>query len=140
VPPLFDQRANKLYADMGQPVLSSKTFWQMYRELLHLFLNSADELAPILATHHDTITNLVDEVEEMELLPNMKPFRNGENVVGPKGYKYIGGLINPPTNSLRSDLDLLNEGELSGLEDDAIGAGGPEYAVFTSDEEGDDDN
>ena len=112
----------------------------MYRELLHLFLNSADELAPILATHHDTITNLVDEVEEMELLPNMKPFRNGENVVGPKGYKYIGGLINPPTNSLRSDLDLLNEGELSGLEDDAIGAGGPEYAVFTSDEEGDDDN
>jgi len=137
MPPLFDQCASKLYANMGQPVLSSKTFWQTYQELLHLFLNSADELVPILTTYHDTITNLADKAEEMELLPNMKPFRNGENVVGPKGYKYIGGLINPPTNGLCGDLDLLNEGELSGLEDDAIGASGPEYA---SDEEDDDNN
>jgi hypothetical protein len=74
----------------------------------------------------------LENKKKMELLPNMKAFHNGSNLVGPKGHRYIGGLVNPPTQGLRGS-PILAEEEASDLD------GGvrpePEYADFTTDDD-----
>ena len=52
------------------------------------------ELMDTFAAHCDEHSSII--AEKMDLLPNMKPFRNGTNVTGPKGSIYTGGLTNPP--------------------------------------------
>lgn len=118
---------------MGSPTVSSETFWAIYQGLVQCFLDSREdaELASVLTTHCDTVERFT--AEEMPLLSNMEPFRNGENLLGPKGYKYIGGLANPPTNALRGKKNLVMQDDSSGLEN-VVGLG-PEYADFTSSEE-----
>ena len=65
----------------------------------------------------------------------MKPFRNKDNVIGPKGTKYIGGLAKPPTNGLRHPFDVSQEDS----ESDTTPPIDPEYADFTSEDETDDE-
>ncbi|KAF8125842.1 hypothetical protein K438DRAFT_1949731 [Mycena galopus ATCC 62051] len=33
-------------------------------------------------------------VQEIELLPNLRPLRNGDSVIGPGGFYYMGGVNN----------------------------------------------
>jgi hypothetical protein len=97
VPPLFDQYASKLYLRIGQPVVTSTTLWTIFRDLLQQFRAMAEddeELVSTIATHRNEQAGLCDE--KMALLPNMKPFRNGEGIMGPKGSHYAGGLAHPP--------------------------------------------
>lgn len=117
VPALFHECANKHYTELGQPVVSSATFWDTYRNLLQCFHDTPDaQLTPILTSHQDTVSR-PEQDNEMPLLLNMKPFRNGHNVAGQKG-KYIGGLVDSESTSVGAQID-------------------PEYADFTTD---DDDN
>ena len=37
VPPLFLMRAEAFYEDAGQPIISSDTFWDVYRDILTRF-------------------------------------------------------------------------------------------------------
>jgi hypothetical protein len=118
---------------MGSPTVSSGTFWAVYQGLLQCFLDSREdaELASVLTTHRDTVERFT--AEEMPLLSNMEPFRNGENLLGPKGYKYIGGLADPPTDALRGKKKMVMQDDSSGSEN-AEGLG-PEYAALTSSDE-----
>jgi hypothetical protein len=136
VPPAFNDRANKLYADLGRPVVSSGTFWTIYLDLLHRFQDGEDaQFTTVLASHHNTMLALEQESAAMQLLPNMKPFRNGDNLIGPRGQRYIGGLPNPPTTGLQGSPHLTVEG----MDSDSAGgdAPQPEYADFTTDEDED---
>jgi hypothetical protein len=118
VPPLFDQHASKLYLGIGQPVVTSTTLWIIFRDLLRQFRATAendDELMSTIAAHSNEQAGLYDQ--KMALLPNMKPFRNGEDIMGPKGSHYAGGLAHPPgATSVRT-------------------AAQPEYTEFTDSED-----
>jgi hypothetical protein len=135
VPPPFHDRAVGLYAKMGQPSVSSDTFWDIYCELLQRFreVESNAALSLIIETHRNAMDQIeLENTKKMELLPNMKAFRNGSNLVGPKGHRYIGGLINPPTQGLRGS-PILAEEDASDL-DCGVGPE-PEYADFTTDDD-----
>jgi len=92
VPPTFAEQATALYAAMGQPAVSSLTFWVVYVDLLAAFraLPSNPQMAEALLR--------ADEggEEDMELLPGLRELWNGDNVIGQHGYLYYGGLENPP--------------------------------------------
>ena len=134
-PQAFDQRAHDLYADIGEPVVSSDTFWDIYRQLLQRFHESESdhELLPIITAHSEDMQTLEEENAQMDLLPNMKPFRNGNNIVGPCGHKYIGGLVNPPAHGLRGSFSLEEYQDSEDLAPDVT----PEYAYFTTEDESD---
>jgi hypothetical protein len=116
VPPLFRKRADRCYADIGQPMITSDTFWDIYRSVLARFRAGDDiELATILRTNSEQET--AEKADQIPVLANMKPFRNGPQVVG-RGVRYIGGL---------SESSLESSGT-------AVLGEGPEFADFTSDE------
>ena len=131
VPPLFDQRAHEHYMKIGQPTIASKTLWMVYRQLLQQFqVEDDEELTESLAAHKSMQASLHDE--NMELLLNMKPFRNGAGIVGPKGSHYVGGLANPPGGTVLAGFSRSDNGvERDGAEQ---GAAQPEYAIFTDSE------
>ena len=140
VPPAFGNCANILYNSIGQPVVQSNTFWDVYRQLLQQFCieEHAVLVAPILATHCDTVCAMELE-EEISLLPNLKELRNGANVVGPPHARYIGGMVNnPPVSGLRLGINMEVE-EPSDSEDgnNCGGIAEPQYADFTSDDDDD---
>lgn len=121
VPLLFHERADILYSEIGRPPVSSETFWSVYRELLQQFHNSSGEdegFNITLTTCYAACQELVHE--GMEILPHMKEFRNGSNIVGPRATYYVGGL---EYNRLLDDEDPQ-----------------PEYAGFTSEEEDGDES
>ena len=142
VPPLFHDRATTLYASMGEPVLSSDTFWNVYRQLLHAFdeRRESDELMSILSIHANEMAQFDHEADKMELIPDLKPFRNGRKILGSQQciHKYIGGLGDPPTGGLRGEFRGTQTVTGSGSEDDVDGAK-PERAYFTTDEEDSED-
>jgi hypothetical protein len=131
VPPLFDQRAREHYLKIGQPIVSSDTLWTIFRQLLQQFQADEEdvELMDSLVTHKDLQVGLHDE--KMELLPNMKPFRNGAGIMGPKGSHYAGGLANPPGGTVIAGFSE------DGAEDGAVAQ--PEYAIFTDSEDSSDE-
>ena len=83
VPPAFDKKANLLYSTLGHPPVSFDTFWTVYRALLAEFQGSVDDpdIAEAL-TSHETATRTIHEDDFMPVLPNQKPLRNGDKVVG----------------------------------------------------------
>lgn len=142
VPPTFDRRANILYSQIGQPVVQSDTFWEVYSQLLNQFQLEEESLVPVLTAYRETLHAL--DMEEIQLLPNLKELRNGAKIVGPPGSRYIGGMVHgPPVAGLRKGVAL--EEEASEDEDAIVGSkegkfAEPEYADFTSSESDDGDN
>ncbi|KAJ7240684.1 hypothetical protein C8J57DRAFT_1527356 [Mycena rebaudengoi] len=55
-----------------------------------------------------------DYAKEIELLPNLRPLRNGDSVIGPGGFYYMGGVNNgdglDSQQSARLD-EMLNDDE-----------------------------
>ena len=93
VPPLFGELANKHYAAIGEPIVTSDTFWDIYQNVLECFRHSPDEeLNGILADSDRQETAAQDD--GLPVLPDMQPFRNGEPVVvAGKRSQYVGGLV-----------------------------------------------
>lgn len=79
---------------------------------------SDEELTDILSSHQPSAH--VPDQEDMALLPNMAPFRLGHPIDVGRNTNYIGGL----------DVSALSS---------SVPVPRPEYADFTSDEEGDTD-
>ena len=99
VPATFEQQAAMSYCTLGQPVMSSATFWTVYQELLSAFhtLLANPQLALQLAEALLSADEGADE--EVPVLTGLHELRHGDNVVGEHG-----GLDNPPANDL-DDLD-----------------------------------
>jgi hypothetical protein len=121
VPPIFEQRIVHLYREIGSPVVTSDSFWVIYRHLLARFqaMNEDAELAAFLTTH-EANTRTIEE-GGIPLLPNQQELRPGANLVSSDGesYRYDGGATEPP---------LPNGWMLDNAVDAATG---PEYADFT---------
>ncbi|KAF8164948.1 hypothetical protein B0H34DRAFT_779969 [Crassisporium funariophilum] len=91
VPPNFGEQALALYASIGSPLVSSLTFWAVYSDLLDAFL----------ALPHDpgfaAALLMADQGEEHDvpIMAGLWELQHSDNVVGPYGYVYMGGLDNP---------------------------------------------
>jgi hypothetical protein len=107
---------------MGQPAISSLTFWVVYVDLLAAFraLPSNPQMAEALLRADE------GREEDMELLPGLRELRNGDNVIDQHGYLYYGGLENPPPVDDASGSGE-DEDEEAGLENIDL----REYADFS---------
>jgi len=56
------------------------SFWTVYRELLQEFQQKDDDLAPVLASHFDSVARV--DAEELPLLLDMMELRVADNIVG----------------------------------------------------------
>jgi hypothetical protein len=140
VPPAFNDCADILYTNIGQPAVQSNTFWDVYCQLLQQFRIEEHVvcIAPILMTHCNAVHALELE-EEMPLLPNLKELQNGANVVRPLHAKYIGGMVNnPPVSGLRPGINIEVEESDSEVGDNHGAIADPQYAEFTSDDDDED--
>ncbi|KAH7905061.1 hypothetical protein BJ138DRAFT_1018219 [Hygrophoropsis aurantiaca] len=135
VPPLFDQRANELYQAIGAPLVSSDNFWGVYQQLLSQFRSTTTGCDPQMETLLRSSSEPdEDDPNEIAILPDLKDLRLGANVVGPKGFQYLGGMKNPPTQGLRGVKEWVAQAE-----ETEPGESDPEVANFTTDEEGSDE-
>jgi hypothetical protein len=90
VPPTFHERVMELYISIGEPEVTVRTFWDIYRELLGRLRESVDDqLTDVLSTFQANVDN---SAEDMALLPNMEPFRLGKPLDLGGKTTYVGGL------------------------------------------------
>ena len=102
----------------GRPEITTKTFWDVYLNLLEQLHDGSDkELTNVLNSHQSSAQ---PDQEDMALLPNMEPFCLGHPIDVETNTNYVGGLdVSAPSSS----VPVLH----------------PEYADFTSDKEGDEE-
>ncbi|KAJ7841523.1 hypothetical protein B0H14DRAFT_3140219 [Mycena olivaceomarginata] len=118
VPPDFGVIISQMYNEIGQPPVTRQSCWDIYRQLLHRF-HTLDEIYHIPedfdAKWGYALTMARDDyAKEIELLPNLCPLRNGDSVIGPGGFYYMGGVNGGEgldmEQSARLD-EMLNEDE-----------------------------
>ena len=118
-PPAFNEHATLFYNSLGRPQVSHDSFWDIYRQILHLFHvnggqpevtgSSVNTLTEELDSHFDTIARISNE--EVQLLAGMEELRQGGRVVGDPGG---AGTSNIPAaeftdeSSSEGDLDEEN--------------------------------
>ncbi|KAJ7791157.1 hypothetical protein B0H14DRAFT_2395934 [Mycena olivaceomarginata] len=98
VPPDFAVIINQLYCEIGQPPVTRQTCWDIYLQLLNRF-HALDDMYNIPHGIDEkwgyALTMARDDyVKEIELIPNLQPLRNGDSVIGPDGFYYMGGVNN----------------------------------------------
>jgi hypothetical protein len=114
VPPLFDELVDNHYADIGQPVVTSDTFWEIFLTLLECLRHSADEELTGVLTDSDRQETAAQD-DGLPVLPDMQPLRNGDPVAGKRSH-YVGGLAASGSTQTTTQEE-------------------PEYADFTSDDD-----
>ena len=98
VPPDFGVIITQMYVKMGQPSVTRESCWDIYLQLLRCF----HTLDAIYNVPHEVdakwgyaLTMARDDcANEIELLPNLRPLRNGDAVIGADGFYYMGGVNN----------------------------------------------
>ncbi|KAJ7899171.1 hypothetical protein B0H14DRAFT_2241077, partial [Mycena olivaceomarginata] len=86
VPPDFGMIISQMYNEIGQPPVTRQSCWDIYRQLLHRF-HTLDDIYHIPedfdAKWGYALTMARDDyAKEIELLPNLRPLRNGDSVIG----------------------------------------------------------
>ncbi|KAJ6474357.1 hypothetical protein C8R45DRAFT_835079 [Mycena sanguinolenta] len=98
VPPDFSVIISQMYVELGQPPVTRQSCWNIYLALLDHFHGLDDTYnipADIDAKWGYALTLARDDyAKEIELLPNLRPLRNGDAVIGPGGFYYMGGVNN----------------------------------------------
>jgi hypothetical protein len=123
VPPVFDNKANLLYAALGRPEVRFETFWDVYRDLLAQFENLVDadvSLSEILNAHEQTTRSLHDD--EMTIIPGQKALRNGGKVIGDSIVQVVAG-------------DSESSVQVAGPSSQNMEPAGVLCAIFTDDED-----
>lgn len=94
VPPTFQEQVVVLYAEIGQPEVSSDNFWPVYQQLLTAFcsLPSTANFRTAFAVANE------GEEDEVPVLEGLRDLRNGGIVVGTNDHVYYGGLEIPPAS------------------------------------------
>ena len=108
-PPLFDDMAQKLYANLGRPAVSSETFWDVYTALLNS-VRAVDDASDFNDAPQSSEHVEADEIiDELPLLPNLRELRYGDEIAGPQRFVYAGGLESPPRNMLPTDTESMQQ-------------------------------
>ncbi|KAJ7771896.1 hypothetical protein B0H14DRAFT_3096030 [Mycena olivaceomarginata] len=98
VPPDFAAIVSQMYVEIGQPPVTRQSCWDIYLQLLNCF-HTLDDIynipTDVDAKWGYALTLARDDyAKEIELLPNLRPLRNGDSVIGPGGFCYMGGVNN----------------------------------------------
>ncbi|KAJ7670123.1 hypothetical protein DFH06DRAFT_1372925 [Mycena polygramma] len=144
VPPDFQDIIAQIYMDIGQPPVTRASCWDVYRQLLGVFrgLDAAHRIPHDIDADWGYALAMAGDAhaKDIGLTPNLQPLRNGEDVIGPGGAYYMGGVNNgnglDATQSTELD-DMLNEDEPVIREDESNDEG--EIFAWFSDEEVPDD-
>lgn len=110
VPLTFGEQAAALWVTIGEPEISSLNFWDVYLDLLEAFraLPTDPQLSEAVLMANE------GEDNDMPIVPGLRELRYGDNVVGPHGYRYFGGLENPPPlNTISRRVDLRDYADFS---------------------------
>ncbi|KAJ7348305.1 hypothetical protein DFH08DRAFT_914298 [Mycena albidolilacea] len=98
VPPDFAAIVSQMYVEIGQPPVTRQSCWDIYLQLLNCF-HTLDNIynipTDVDAKWGYALTLACDDyAKEIELLPNLRPLRNGDSVISPGGFCYMGGVNN----------------------------------------------
>ncbi|KAJ7079727.1 hypothetical protein B0H15DRAFT_787815 [Mycena belliarum] len=118
-PPEFDRWANTYYTQMGKPLVTYDTFWDVYRELLAYFMrvpNVEQDLHIPLSLHAETERRINEE--ELPLMLGQQPLRMVEM---------------PPSNGELNSPDAAGPSTIGQTSRNVYGC--PEYVHFTSSED-----
>lgn len=110
VPPDFEAIITEMYVSIGQPAVARGTCWDVYRQLLARFhaLDNLHNIPQDLDAQWGYALTMArdDHANDNQLIPNLTPLRNGEDVIGPGGSYYMGGVNNGEGLSKVSVNDL----------------------------------
>jgi len=90
VPRAFHERAKDVYQSIGEPEVTVKSFWDIYRKILGILQEPVDD--QLTEELHTFQANLNNSAEGMDLLANMEPFRLGQPLALGGKSTYMGGL------------------------------------------------
>ncbi|KAJ7077312.1 hypothetical protein B0H15DRAFT_1003903 [Mycena belliarum] len=98
VPKAFADLAAEFYIEMGQPSVTRTNVWDIYMEILTQFLHldNAHRVPVALDEKWGYALTMArdDYQDDIDLIPNLVPLRNGADVVGQDGTFYMGGVNN----------------------------------------------
>ncbi|KAJ7214559.1 hypothetical protein GGX14DRAFT_360127, partial [Mycena pura] len=98
VPPDFGVIITQIYIEIGQPPITRESCWDIYLQLLGQFraLDSVHDIPRDMDERWGHALTLArdDHAKDIELIPNLQPLRNGDEVVGLGGSYYMGGVNN----------------------------------------------
>ncbi|KAJ7635707.1 hypothetical protein DFH06DRAFT_1139252 [Mycena polygramma] len=98
VPKDFGVLAAEFYLAMGQPAITRTNVWDIYMAILTQFqhLDNLHRMPTELDEHWGYALTIArdDHEDDIALIPNLTPLRNGLDVVGPDGSFYLGGVNN----------------------------------------------
>ncbi|KAJ6493749.1 hypothetical protein C8R47DRAFT_1195051 [Mycena vitilis] len=83
---------------MGQPPITRTNVWDIYMAILTQFqhLDNVHRMPPELDEHWGYALTIArdDHEDDIALIPNLTPLRNGLDAVAPDGSFYLGGVNN----------------------------------------------
>ncbi|KAJ7820410.1 hypothetical protein B0H14DRAFT_3089252 [Mycena olivaceomarginata] len=98
VPPDFAVIINQLYCEIGQPPVTRQTCWTYTSSFSIVSMLSMTCTIYLMASMKKwgyALTMACDDyAKEIELIPNLQPLCNGDSVIGPDGFYYMGGVNN----------------------------------------------
>ncbi|KAJ6466161.1 hypothetical protein C8R47DRAFT_991038 [Mycena vitilis] len=98
VPKDFGVLAAEFYFAMGQPPITRTNVWDIYMAILTQFqhLDNVHRMPPELDEHWGYALTIArdDHEDDIALIPNLTPLRNGLDAVAPDGSFYLGGVNN----------------------------------------------
>ncbi|KAF8164350.1 hypothetical protein K438DRAFT_1775507 [Mycena galopus ATCC 62051] len=134
---LYAPKDHEMCAEIGEPPVTRQSCWDIYLQLLNCF-HTLDNLYNI-PTDMDKKWGYAltlarnDYAKEIELLPNQRPLRNGDSVVGPGGFHYMGDVNNG--NGLDSQQCACLDEMLNNDEPQVENGDDPQIFACFSDEE-----
>ncbi|KAJ6458318.1 hypothetical protein C8R47DRAFT_995285 [Mycena vitilis] len=116
VPPDFQAIIGKIYMEIGQPPVTRATCWGVYRQLLGVFrgLDTAHKIPRDIDADWGYALAMAGDAhaKDIELTPDLQPLRNGDDVIGPGGAYYMGGVNNG--NGVSTELWLQGYCDVGG--------------------------
>ncbi|KAJ6613735.1 hypothetical protein B0H10DRAFT_1804947 [Mycena sp. CBHHK59/15] len=98
VPPDFQAIITQIYIESGQPPVTRESCWDVYLLLLGQFraLDTAHNIPQNIDVEWGYALTMArdDYAKDVELIPNLHPHRNRDNVIGPDRSYYVGGVNN----------------------------------------------
>ncbi|KAJ7133065.1 hypothetical protein C8R44DRAFT_730264 [Mycena epipterygia] len=96
VPPDFQTIIAEMYINIGEPPVTRETCWNVYLQLLAGFraLDEAHQVPRDIDVEWGYVLTMAGDAhtKDIELMPDLQPLKNCEDVVGPSRSYYMGGV------------------------------------------------
>ncbi|KAH9924596.1 hypothetical protein B0H21DRAFT_781416 [Amylocystis lapponica] len=105
VPRDFEVLIKQLYTQVGEPVISRETFWEIYIELLTCLRSMPMDDLDFNDTPHSHAYDHGHD-DPIPLLQGLRDLRHGDEAAGPRNWCYMGGVDEPQLpDAVQKDVD-----------------------------------